>query len=103
MVNDILMLSEGTKVRILSPVVSLEKGTHKDLLDNLRKDGYVRACIDEEDYDLSEEIVLEKNKKHTIEVVVDRLVIKSEIRSRLYEATEMAARLGKGKVLIDVI
>ncbi|MCI9110394.1 MAG: excinuclease ABC subunit UvrA [Bacilli bacterium] len=103
MVNDILRLEEGTKIRVLSPVVSLEKGTHKDLLDNLRKDGYVRACIDGEDYDLSEEIVLEKNKKHTIEVVVDRLVIKSEIRSRLYEATEMAARLGKGKVLIDVI
>lgn len=103
MVNDILNLEEGTKIRVLGPVVALEKGTHKDLLDSLRKDGYVRACIDEEDYDLSEEIVLEKNKKHTIEVIVDRLIIKDEIRSRLYEAVEIAARLGKGKVLIDVV
>ena len=103
MVNDILTLDEGTKIRVLSPVVGLEKGTHKDLLDNLRKDGYVRVVIDEEDYDLSEEITLEKNKKHSIEVVVDRLVIKNEIRSRLYEAVEIAVKLGKGKVLIDVI
>lgn len=103
MVNDILNLEEGTKIRVLGPVVALEKGTHKDLLDSLRKDGYVRACIDEEDYDLSEEIVLEKNKKHTIEVIVDRLIIKDEIRSRLYEAVEIAVKLGKGKVLIDVV
>jgi len=103
MVNDILTLEEGTKIRVLGPVAALEKGTHKDLLDSLRKDGYVRVVIDEENYDLSEEIVLEKNKKHTIEVIVDRLVIKDEIRSRLYEAVEIAARLGKGKVLIDVV
>ena len=103
MVNDILNLEEGTKIRVLGPVVSLAKGTHKDLLDNLRKDGYVRVVVDDKDYDLSDEIVLEKNKKHSIEVVVDRLIIRDGIRSRLYEAVELATKLGSGKVLIDVI
>ena len=103
MVNDVLKLEERTKIRVLSPVVALEKGTHKDLIDDLRKDGYVRALIDEEEYDLSEEINLEKNKKHTIEVIIDRLVIKPDVRSRLYESMEIATKLGHGKVLIDVI
>ncbi len=103
MVNDVLKLEEKTKIRVLAPVVALEKGTHKDLLENLRKDGYVRAVIDEGEYDLSEDIVLDKNKKHTIEVVIDRLIIKPDIRSRLYESMETATKLGKGKVLIDVV
>ncbi len=103
MVNDVLNLENGTKIRVLGPIATLEKGTHKDLLEQLKKDGYVRACIDDIDYDLSEDIKLEKNKKHTIEVVVDRLVIKDEIRSRLFESIETATKLGKGKVLIDVI
>ncbi|MBR3230000.1 MAG: excinuclease ABC subunit UvrA [Bacilli bacterium] len=103
MVNDVLKLEEKTKIRVLSPVVALEKGTHKDLIENLRKDGYVRALIDDKEYDLSEEINLEKNKKHTIEVIIDRLVIKQDIRSRLYESMETATKLGHGKVLIDVI
>ena len=103
MVNDVLELEERTKIRVLSPVVALEKGTHKELIENLRKDGYVRALIDDKEYDLSEEINLEKNKKHTIEVIIDRLVIKPDIRSRLYESMETATKLGHGKVLIDVI
>ena len=103
MVNDILKLENNTKIKVLSPVATLEKGTHKDLLDTLRKDGYARVVIDEKDYDLSEEISLEKNKKHTIEVVIDRLVIKDEIRSRLFESVETATKLGKGRVLIDII
>ena len=103
MVNDVLKLEENTKIRVLAPVVALEKGTHKDLLENLRKDGYIRAIIDEEEYDLSEDITLDKNKKHTIEVVIDRLIIKQEIRSRLYESMETATKLGGGKVLIDVV
>ena len=103
MVNDILKIEDGTKIRVLSPVVGLEKGTHKDLLDSLRKDGYVRVVIDKEDYDLSEEINLEKNKKHSIDVVIDRLIIKDDIRSRLYEAVEIASKLAKGKVLIDIV
>ena len=103
MVNDVLELEEKTKIRVLAPVVALEKGTHKDLLENLRKDGYIRALIDDKEYDLSEEITLDKNKKHTIEVVIDRLIIKKDIRSRLYESMETATKLGNGKVLIDVI
>ena len=74
MVNDVLSLEERTKIRVLGPVAALEKGTHKDLLDSLRKDGYVRVLIDGEEYDLSEDITLDKNKKHTIEVVVDRFL-----------------------------
>ena len=103
MVNDVLKLEDKTKIRVLAPVVALEKGTHKDLIEDLRKDGYVRALIDNKEYDLSEEINLEKNKKHTIEVIIDRLVIKSDIRSRLYESMEIATKLGHGKVLIDVV
>ena len=103
MTNDVLNIPERTKIRILSPVVSLEKGTHKELLNSLVKDGYVRAVIDDEEYDLTEEINLSKTKKHTIEVVVDRLVIKEGIRSRLYGSLETAVKLGKGKVVIDIV
>ncbi|MDD6323952.1 MAG: excinuclease ABC subunit UvrA [Bacilli bacterium] len=103
MVNDVMALEERTKIRVLAPVVSLEKGTHKDLLLSLRKDGYVRVIIDDNEYDLSEDIVLDKNKKHIIKVVIDRLIIKEDIRSRLFESMETAAKLGKGKVLIDVV
>ena len=103
MTNDVLNLEERTKIRILSPVVSLEKGTHKELLQSLVKDGYVRALIDDEEYDLTEEINLSKTKKHTIEVVIDRLIIKEGIRSRLYGSLETAVKLGKGKVIIDII
>jgi excinuclease ABC subunit A len=103
MTNQILSLEEGTKIRVLSPIVYGEKGTQKDVLDDLRKDGYARVRIDGEDYDLSEEINLEKTKKHNIEAIVDRLIIKTDIRSRLYEAIEIASKLSNGKVVIDVI
>ena len=103
MTNQILNLEEGSKIKVLSPIIYGEKGTHKDLLEALRKDGYVRVIVDENEYDLSEDIVLEKNKKHNIEIVVDRLVIKEGIRSRLYEAIELASKLSKGKVVIDHI
>lgn len=103
MTNQILRLPLGTKIRVLSPIVYGEKGTHKDLLENLRKAGYVRVRIDEGEYDLSEEILLDKNKKHAIEIVVDRLVIKEDIRSRLYEAIETACKESRGKTVIDVV
>ena len=103
MTNQILELEEGSKLKVLAPIVYGEKGTHKDLLDSIRKDGYVRVIVDDNEYDLSDEIVLEKNKKHNIEIVVDRLIIKEGIRSRLYEAIELAAKLSKGKVIIDHI
>ena len=103
MTNQLLKLEIGTKIRILSPVIYGEKGTQVDLLDNLRKEGYARVVIDDNDYDLSEEIILEKTKKHNILVVIDRLIIKEDIRSRLYESIETATKLSKGKVVVDVV
>ena len=103
MTNKILSYEEGTKLIILSPIAEGKKGTFKDLLLELRKDGYVRVNIDNNQYDLSEDIELEKNKKHNIEVVIDRIVIKADIRSRVYESLETAAKLSKGKVLVDIL
>lgn len=103
MTNQILELEDGTKIRVLSPVVHGDKGTQKDLLDDLKKDGYSRVRIDNEEYELNEDIELEKNKKHNIDVVIDRLIIKDEIRTRLYEAIELSCKLSKGKCVIDVI
>ena len=102
MTNQVLNLVEGTKIRVLSPIVHGEKGTHKELLDGLKKDGFVRVRIDGEEHELEEDINLEKNKKHNIHVVVDRLIIKEGIRSRLYEAIELASKLSNGKVVIDL-
>jgi len=103
MTNQVLELEENSKIRVLSPVVYGEKGTHLDLFDKLRKDGYARIVVDDKDYDLSETIELDKNKKHNIFVVVDRLIIKDGIRSRLYESIENASKLSHGKVCIDHI
>ena len=103
MTIQVLKLPLDTKIRVLSPVVYGEKGTQKDLLDDLRKEGFTRVVIDSKDYDLEEEIVLEKNKKHNIEIVIDRLVIKEDVRSRLFEAIELACKKANGKVVIDVI
>ena len=103
MTNQILDLDIGTKIRVLSPVVYGDKGTHKELLDDLKKDGYSRVRIDNEEYELNEQIELEKTKKHNIEVVIDRLIIKEDIRSRLNEAIELACKLSKGKCIIDVV
>ena len=103
MTNQILNLEIGTKIRVLSPVIHGEKGTQKDLIEDLKKDGYIRARIDDQEYELSEEIILDKNKKHNIDVIIDRLIIKEEIRSRLYESIELACKLSKGKCVIDVI
>ena len=103
MTNQILELEENSKIRVLSPVVYGEKGSHLDLFDKLRKDGYARIVVDDKDYDLSETIELDKNKKHNIFVVVDRLIIKDGIRSRLYESIENASKLSHGKVCIDNI
>ena len=103
MTNQILNLENNTKIRVLSPVVYGQKGTQKDTLEDLRRDGYVRALIDGTEYELSEEIILDKNKKHNIEVIIDRLIIKEGIRSRLYEAIELSSKLSGGKVVIDVV
>ena len=103
MTNQILELEIGTKIRVLSPIVHGEKGTHKDLLDDLKKDGYSRVRVDNQEFELNEEITLEKTKKHNIDVVVDRLIIKEDIRSRLNEAIELSVKLSNGKCVIDVI
>ena len=102
MTNQIMNEEDGTKIIIESPVVYGEKGTFKDLLDSLRKDGYVRVKIDNRDYDLSDEIKLEKNKKHSIFVIIDRIIKKAEAKSRIYEALEYACKLSKGKVVVDI-
>ncbi|SMO65543.1 excinuclease ABC subunit UvrA [Melghirimyces algeriensis] len=99
----ILELPERTRIQILAPLVKGRKGEHIKLLDDIRKQGYVRVRVDGEIKDLSEEVTLEKNKKHTIEVVVDRIVVKSGIETRLTDSLETALHLAGGKVLIDVI
>lgn len=103
MTNRIMTYDEGTKLEVLAPVVHGEKGTHKDIFDKLRKDGFTRVRVNGDTKDLAEEIVLEKNKKDNIEVVVDRIVIHPEERSRLFEAIETSTKLADGKVLINVI
>ena len=103
MTDKVLSLEENTKIMILSPIVRGEKGTFKDLLEDLRKDGYIRAKIDGEIIDLASDINLEKNKKHNISVAIDRLIIKEGIRSRVYDSIETSTKLSKGKVIIDVV
>ena len=103
MTNKILEYPIGSKIIIMSPVVYGEKGTHKDTLENLQKEGYVRVRINGEMHDLSDEIELEKNKKDKIEVVIDRIVIKEDSRARLFEAIEQATKLSGGKVVIELL
>ena len=103
MTNQILKLDINTKIKVLSPIVYGEKGTHVSTFEKLRKEGYARVKVDGEEYDLFDEIVLDKNKKHNIFVIIDRLVIKEDVRSRLYESIETASKLSRGKVVIDVI
>ena len=103
MTNKVLEHEIGTKIEILSPIVHGEKGTHKDLLEELIKDGFIRAYIDNELKDLSDEITLEKNKKHNINVVIDRLIIKEDSRSRIFESIETSTKMSGGKVVINII
>jgi excinuclease ABC subunit A len=103
MVDRILEYPERTKIQVLAPVVSGRKGTHTKTLEDIKKQGYVRVRVDGEMRELTEEIELEKNKKHSIEVVIDRIVVKDGIASRLADSLETALKLGEGKVIIDVI
>ena len=102
-VNKLLEYENGTKLIVYSPIVYDEKGTHKDLFDELRRDGFIRVRVNGEMYDLSEQIDLEKNKKDKIDIVIDRIVIKEDVRSRLYEAVELATEKANGKVVVDVL
>ena len=103
MVNKIMDFNDGTKIEIMAPIARGEKGTFKDLFEDLRKDGYSRIKVDGETRDLSEDIVLEKNIKHVVSLVVDRLVVNEKSRSRLFEAIELSCRMAGGKVLINVV
>lgn len=96
-------LGEGTRIQILSPVIKGRKGEHAKVLEGLRKNGFVRARIDGRVRDLSEDIKLEKNIKHSIDVVVDRIIIKPDIQRRLVDSLETALKLGEGFVIVDVI
>ena len=102
-VDQILELPEGTRIQLLSPVIRGKKGEHAKVLEDAKKSGYVRARIDGIAYDLAEEIRLEKNKKHNIEIVVDRLVIKKEITRRLTDSAETALSLSGGLLYVDVV
>ncbi len=99
MTDKVLEVSEG-RVIILAPLVKDRKGTHAKTLAELQKDGYVRVRINGEVYDLDDDINLEKNKRHTIEAVIDRIKVKDGIRSRLFDSLETAARLGEGRVVV---
>ncbi len=101
-VDKVLEMPVGTKIQIMSPVVRAKKGEHKKEFESAAKSGFVRVRADGIIYDLSEEIKLEKNKKHTIEIVIDRLVIKPEIRSRLADSVETAAKLSGGLIIAAV-
>ena len=103
MVNQVLELPERTKLQILAPIIKGKKGQHKKVFEDIKKQGYVRVRIDGELFDVSDEIELEKNKKHDIAIVVDRLVIKEGIRSRLFDSIEAALHLADGYAVVDVI
>lgn len=102
-IDQLMLLPNGTKLQILAPVVRARKGEHIKVFEDARKSGYVRARVDGNLYDLSEAIPLDKNKKHTIEVIVDRIVIKDEIVRRLTDSVETAAALAGGLVIADIV
>ncbi|MBE8786345.1 excinuclease ABC subunit UvrA [Enterococcus hirae] len=103
MADKVLELPERTKIQVLAPIIVKKKGQHKKVFERIQKEGYVRVRVDGEIYDLSEVPELEKNKKHDIAIVIDRVIIKEGIRSRLFDSIEAALRLAEGYVLIDVI
>lgn len=102
MTDKILSNKEDSRIVIMAPVIDKQKGRHEKTIELLRKEGYSRARIDGIVTDLDEEILLDKNIKHTIDVVIDRLKIRSDIRSRLYNSLEVASKLSDGKVLVDI-
>lgn len=103
MTDQIMELAEGTKIQLMAPVVRGRKGEHVKVFDRARKSGYVRVRVDGNMYDLSEEIKLEKNIKHNIEIVVDRLVVKAGMERRLTDSIENVMALSDGLLLVDVI
>ena len=102
-IDKILTLPEGTRIQVLAPIARGRKGEYKKELENFRKEGFVRARVDGEIYDLSDEIKIEKNKKHEIELIVDRLVIREDIRARLTESVETALKSAENMVVISIV
>ncbi|KSU06827.1 Excinuclease ABC subunit A [Lactococcus lactis subsp. lactis] len=100
-VEQILELPEKTRLQILAPVVRTKKGTHVKMFERIQKDGYVRVRVDGEVYDISEVPELDKNKKHNIEIVIDRIIVKEGIRSRLFDSVEAALHQAEGYVIVD--
>ncbi|WP_018394579.1 excinuclease ABC subunit UvrA [Bacillus sp. 37MA] len=103
MVDRLMELEDRTKIQVLAPVISGRKGTHAKVFEDVKRQGYVRVRVNGDMRDLEEEIELEKNKKHSIEVIIDRIVIKEGIEARLADSLETALRLGEGNVIIDVM
>lgn len=103
MVDRIMEYPERTRLQVLAPIVSGRKGTHVKVFETIKKEGFVRVRVDGEMRDIEENIELDKNKKHDIEVVVDRIIIKEGVETRLTDSVETALRLGEGRVIIDII
>ncbi|MCQ2522773.1 MAG: excinuclease ABC subunit UvrA [Lachnospiraceae bacterium] len=103
MVDQILSLEEGTRIQLLAPIVRGKKGRHEKVIDKARRSGYVRAIIDGNMYELSEDIELDKNIKHSIDIVVDRLVVKPDIRKRIADSVETVLDLAEGLMTVDVV
>ena len=103
MVDQIMNMGEGTKIQLLAPVVRGRKGEHAKVLERAKRSGYVRVRIDGSMYELTEEIKLDKNIKHNIDIVVDRLVVKDGIQRRLTDSIENVLELAEGLLVVDVI
>ena len=102
-IDQVLALPEGTRIQVMAPVIRGKKGEHAKVLEDAKLSGYVRARIDGNLYELDEEIKLEKNKKHSIEIIVDRLIIRPDIRQRLTDSVETAAKLSGGLVIVNLL
>ena len=102
-IDQVLALPEGTRIQVMAPVIRGKKGEHAKVLEAAKRSGYVRARIDGNLYELDEEIKLEKNKKHSIEIIVDRLIIRPDIRQRLTDSVETAAKLSGGLVIVNLL
>ena len=103
MVDRVMELEERTRIQIMSPVVRGRKGEHQKVLESIKKEGFIRVVVDDEMYEITDEIKLEKNKKHNISIVVDRLIVKEGIEGRLADSIETALKLANGLVIIDII
>ena len=102
-IDQVLALSEGTRIQVMAPVIRGKKGEHAKVFEDAKRSGYVRSRVDGSLYELDEEIKLEKNKKHSIEIIVDRLIIRPDIRQRLTDSVETAAKLSGGLVIVNLL